>query len=399
MQSYKTIKGQDNVKDTRNTINDSMNTIMSNHSGTAFPTENLQVGMKCYRTDLGKTYTLTDADSSIWKEDNHATVADSTNKLSGLELVSDSSKGDTYGKIPKVGTDGVLEIGKYIDFHSKSKDNKDYSTRITANDDGSLTVSGRINASINGNAATATNVTWTGVTGKPSTYTPSSHNHDTAYPSVDGSRAKGTWGISVTGSAGSVAWNSVTGKPSTYMPATHNHDSSYPSQTGARASGTWNINITGKANTATKADTATLATTATKAVDSDTLNGYHYADIVSEVKEIIPEGIKTTEPKVYVYFTSSKTQSAGASTYNYKYYYSFTLTEIVQYDLIFPSGTKFTKSESLLKVVGDLPRLPTSGGLSDDYLWENCKDYIYSEVKDKLVGYSGDVDTFIVGKP
>lgn len=288
MQSYKTIKGQDNVKDTRNTINDSMNTIMSNHSGTAFPTENLQVGMKCYRTDLGKTYTLTDADSKLWKEDNHATVADSANKLSGLELVTDSSKGDTYGKIPKVGTDGVLEIGKYIDFHSKSKDNKDYSTRITANDDGSLTVSGSINASITGNAATATNVAWTGVTGKPSTFTPSSHNHDSAYPSVDGSRAKGTWGINVTGSAGSVAWGNVTGKPSTYTPATHNHDSSYPSQTGARASGTWNINITGSAASCSgTAKTATTATTANYATTAGTANSVAWNNVSAKPTSVI----------------------------------------------------------------------------------------------------------------
>ena len=53
-----------------------------------------------------------------------------------------------------------------------------------------------------------------------------------------------------------------------------------PTTSGSGATGTWSINITGKANTATKADTATLATTATKAVDSDTLDGYHYADIV-----------------------------------------------------------------------------------------------------------------------
>ncbi len=34
-----------------------INALRSTHSGHAFPTENLIAGMKCYRTDLGKTYT------------------------------------------------------------------------------------------------------------------------------------------------------------------------------------------------------------------------------------------------------------------------------------------------------------------------------------------------------
>ena len=86
---------------------------------------------------------------------------------------------------------------------------------------GSASFDGSANASINvtavtadscsGNSATASEVAWTGITGKPSTYTPATHNHDTSYPSTSGSRATGTWGISVTGSAGSVAWDNVTG--------------------------------------------------------------------------------------------------------------------------------------------------------------------------------------------
>lgn len=47
--------------------------------------------------------------------------------------------------------------------------------------------------------------------------------------------------------ANSVAWGNVTGKPATYPPSGHNHDSAYPSTTGARASGTWNINVSGTA--------------------------------------------------------------------------------------------------------------------------------------------------------
>ena len=164
--------------------------------------------MKCYRTDLGKTYTLTNVADKTWVEDNHATLADSANKLSGYPL---SNGGDsTFGKIPFVGTDGVLEIGKYIDFHSKNGDGKDYSARIEANDDGTISVSGGINATLNGNASRASSVPWTGVTGKPSTYPPSGHNHDSAYPATNGSRASGTWGINITGSSASCTGNAKT---------------------------------------------------------------------------------------------------------------------------------------------------------------------------------------------
>lgn len=42
-------------------------------------------------------------------------------------------------------------------------------------------------------------------------------------PMGDGTGASGTWGINITGSAGSVAWGNITGKPSSFTPASHNH--------------------------------------------------------------------------------------------------------------------------------------------------------------------------------
>lgn len=220
MQSFKEINGQDNIKNSRTTINDSIKTVMSNNSGTAFPTTNLQVGMKCYRTDLGKTYTLTDVANKTWKEDNHATLADSANKLNGIPLSNGGD--DVFGKIPFVGEDGLLEIGKYIDFHSKKGDKKDYSTRIEANDDGTISISGGVNAYLHGNASNASSVPWAGVTGKPSTYPPSGHNHDSAYPATNGSRAIGTWGINITGSSASCTGNAKTASSCTGNSSTAN---------------------------------------------------------------------------------------------------------------------------------------------------------------------------------
>ncbi len=166
MQSFKEINGQDNIKNSRTTINDSIKTVMSNNSGTAFPTANLQVGMKCYRTDLGKTYTLTNVANKTWKEDNHATLADSANKLSGLTVAGSNDSQAITNKIPKIDGSGVMEVGKYIDFHSTNKQTTDYTARITANDDGTISISGGVNANLHGNASSASSIPWAGVTGK-----------------------------------------------------------------------------------------------------------------------------------------------------------------------------------------------------------------------------------------
>ena len=40
---------------------------------------------------------------------------------------------------------------------------------------------------------------------------------------TDGTNSSGTWGISITGSAGSVAWANITGTPSTFTPSSHTH--------------------------------------------------------------------------------------------------------------------------------------------------------------------------------
>ena len=64
----------------------------------------------------------------------HADSADNASKLSGL------SAGNRWGNIPKIGADGVMEVGKYLDFHSgDNADKKDYDVRVTCEED-SLTI-------------------------------------------------------------------------------------------------------------------------------------------------------------------------------------------------------------------------------------------------------------------
>ena len=75
-------------------------------------------------------------------------------------------------------------------------------------------------------------------------------NYNSYVPTKTGGGASGTWGINVTGSAGSVPWTGVTGKPSTYAPSSHTHtianitnlqstlDSKQPKQNPVTTSGT-----------------------------------------------------------------------------------------------------------------------------------------------------------------
>ena len=76
-------------------------------------------------------------------------------------------------------------------------------------------------------------------------------NYNSYVPTRTGTGASGTWRISISGSAGSVSWGNVTGKPSSYTPASHNHDILYPKKDGTGASGTWGISITGSAGSCT----------------------------------------------------------------------------------------------------------------------------------------------------
>lgn len=98
---------------------------------------------------------------------------------------------------------------------------------------------------------TASAVPWSGITGKPSTFTPSSHTHDDRYytesevdsklsgkantshnhtisqiTDIANASVKSATSATTAASAQSVEWNNVKNKPSTYTPSTHNHDNS-----------------------------------------------------------------------------------------------------------------------------------------------------------------------------
>lgn len=80
-------------------------------------------------------------------------------KLGGFPL-NDIKK--YFNGVPSIRNDGVMEVGKYIDFHTTSDDTSDYAARITAEKTGltiSGTTKGTFSGSLSGNASTATSAT------------------------------------------------------------------------------------------------------------------------------------------------------------------------------------------------------------------------------------------------
>lgn len=80
-------------------------------------------------------------------------------KLGGFPL-NDIKK--YFNGVPSIRNDGVMEVGKYIDFHTTSDDTSGYAARITAEKTGltiSGTTKGTFSGSLSGNASTATSAT------------------------------------------------------------------------------------------------------------------------------------------------------------------------------------------------------------------------------------------------
>ncbi len=60
-QNYYPLDLEETISDAFPKLHDNLEAIANNFSGTSFPTNNLFVGMVCYRTDLGKTYRYTNS--------------------------------------------------------------------------------------------------------------------------------------------------------------------------------------------------------------------------------------------------------------------------------------------------------------------------------------------------
>lgn len=218
---------------------------------------------------LGNVDNTADANKSV----KHATTADSATTAGTATNVS--------------ATQGADDAARHVWFSDSATETKRaYSDKFKYNP-----VTNNLTVNVTGNAATASSVVWNNVTGKPSTYAPSAHNHDDStitslnasklfgtidiarlphgalercvivaddtarfalttakiqlgdtvkvnktqkmYFVIDDSKLNSEAGYTVytAGTATSVPWSGVTGKPSSYPPASHNHDERYYTET------------------------------------------------------------------------------------------------------------------------------------------------------------------------
>lgn len=198
--------------------------------------------------------------------------------------------------------EGTADAARHVWFSDSATETKRaYSDKFKYNP-----VTNNLTVNVTGNAATASSVAWSNVTGKPSTYAPSAHNHDDStitslnasklfgtidiarlphgalercviveddtarfklttakiqlgdtvkvnktqkmYFVIDDSKLNSEAGYTVytAGSATSVPWSGVTGKPTSYPPSSHTHaylPLSGGTMTGALnfANGIWNV--------------------------------------------------------------------------------------------------------------------------------------------------------------
>ena len=220
----------------------------------------------------------------------HVTGGSNPTTLAGYGITdavktSDVTSGQNpYGKIPKVGTDGVMEVGRYLDFHSTSNTN-DYDVRLDVSSgvfnvtNGVIRQKG-VNVSVDGHTHDNRYYTESEINTKLSGKSDTSHTHnylplaggtttgkvnmksanldnlpqvfrtDAAY--FAGIRFQNTNGylgaIGITGNVNSVIQR--LGANGTLYPIldSSNYNNYAPTKTGGGASGTWGINISGKVN-------------------------------------------------------------------------------------------------------------------------------------------------------
>lgn len=221
---------------------------------------------------LGNVDNTADKDKSV----KHASTADSATAAGTATTATNVS-----AEI------GQADIARHVWFSDSATETKrNYNDKFKYNP-----TTNTVTANISGSAASANSVLWSGVANKPSTFTPSAHNHDDStitslnasklfgtidiarlpqgalerlvivaddtarfklttanvqlgdtvkviktekmYYVVDESKLSSEAGYSVytAGTATSVPWSGVTGKPSSYPPASHNHDERYYTET------------------------------------------------------------------------------------------------------------------------------------------------------------------------
>lgn len=125
------------------------NLLLSGETGTQYSTQiggywgvNIKTGSHELRVPRSGSDLLFDG-YKVWHEGNDGAG-------SGLDAdlfngMSKASSGSYFGKVTVIGGDGVMEVGRYLDFHTTNESTSDYDVRLTANS-GNLTCSGSVTA-------------------------------------------------------------------------------------------------------------------------------------------------------------------------------------------------------------------------------------------------------------
>ena len=163
---------------------------------------------------------------------NWKTVIDSSNIGSQSVNYANSAGGVAWGNVS--GKPSTFTPSSHT--HTKSQI-KDFPSSLPASDVYSWA-----------KASSKPSYAWSEITSKPSTFTPSSHTHtksQVGLGNVDNTAdsAKSVKYATSAGSANSVPWSGVTGKPSTFPPSSHSH--SYVPLSGGTMTGTLSLKNTG----------------------------------------------------------------------------------------------------------------------------------------------------------
>lgn len=330
---------------------------------------------------LGNVDNTADKDKSV----KHATTADNATTAGSATTATNVS-----------GENATGDTARHVWFsRSDSETKRVYNDNFKYNPATNL-----LTTNITGSAASANSVAWTGVTGKPSTFTPSAHKHDdstitslnasklfgtidiarlphgalercvivtdddarfklttadvqlgdtvkvdktkTMYFVINESKLNSEEGYSVytAGTATSVPWSGVTEKPSSYPPASHNHDERYYTETEMNSK---------LAEKATKVHTHTKSEVGLGNVDNT-------ADATKSVKYAISAGSASS--------AAALTSNAGSSTQ--PVYFSGGKPVACSYTLgkSVPADAKFTDTNTWRGIQNNLTSTATDQSLA-----------------------------------
>ena len=244
MQKYKQIQGQERVKDSRTTINENFETVLSNSAGDAFPTSGLVLGMKCYRTDLKATYTLKNINPPQWEKDASGELKKAVNLRISGKVTSDA-----------ISFDGSQDVTFNVQSVTADECTGNSKTATTAE-------------SVRGANATQNTprVVWFGSAQdearreRAGNFTFNPATGVLSVPRVEGT-AKNADRASTAGRADTAGRSdsAASADKATRDSAGNEIASVYARRDGGGAGGTWPINITGTAARASYADVAELA--------------------------------------------------------------------------------------------------------------------------------------------